>query len=198
MTSEQAGAADEVARRLNEAFFSVSPGDHFRARAAMLLELGDRAAGAGTPTEPGPFTHDVRSRLPGWSSEPHTDRVREQTALTVEAFMLAHHAGESLLRQFLAQISAGPKAPPWLVMSARSEKFRQRLLVLRDMPSEDLARLAAWAFLGDREQLEALAGKDAVDAHVAHAAGWLVHCASWHVETSNGYNAAKHGTIVAA
>ncbi len=114
MTSSDADRVLVVARRLNEAFFETSPADHFRARASMLADLGDKLAAAQKTAGSGAFTADLLARLPGWRTGAQAglgDRDQEKAALTVEAFMLAHHAGESLLRHFLAQVEATRLTP---------------------------------------------------------------------------------------
>ncbi len=162
----------------------------------MLADLGDKLAAAQETAGSGAFTADLLARLPGWRTGAQAglgDRDQEKAALTVEAFMLAHHAGESLLRHFLAQVDSDTTHPPWLLMSARTRDFRQRVLRLVDLPQDKIEPIVAWAFGGSREQLEERVGADAVDAYLSHAAHWLRHCARWHLENSNGYNAAKHG-----
>lgn len=197
MSSPDDDRVSTVARQLNEAFFEASPAEHFRARAGMLADLGDQLAlEQQEATGSGAFTADLLARLPGYQAGAQAGlggRDEEKAALTVEAFMLAHHAGESLLRHFLAQYDSDTTRPPWLLMSARNRDFRARVSRLSDLPPEKLEPVVAWAFGGDRQQLEQGAGKAAVDAYLSHAASWLRHCASWHVQTSNGYNAAKHG-----
>ena len=78
----------------------------------MLAGPDDQLAAEQETTEVGPFTIDVLARLPEWGTDDPAElggREEETAALTVEAFMLAHHAGESLLRHFFAQ------SPGWSV-----------------------------------------------------------------------------------
>lgn len=188
--------AERVVRRLNEAFLATSPGDYFRARAQAVVQLGDAFESASQPAGCGSFTAEVLARLPGWSVAPvddPADEERRRAVLTVESFMLAHHAGESLLRHFFAQLSAGPLRPPWLVLSAQRADFRDRVREMLDRADDELLREVTHVFVGDRAAAVAAVGDNAVAAHLGHATAWLRHCARWHLDNSNGYNAAKHG-----
>ncbi len=186
----------QLAQRLDREYYERSPAAHFRARATMISAFADGVAAASAP---GTFTQDVLARLPEWSSDETSDDSGDaveaaQLAVTVEAFMLAHHAAESLLQQLFAHLDARPQAPIWFVLSVWDAKFKDRVARLRDDVSDDALRnIVDWAFLGDGEQLSATAGRAAVEARTAHAISWVRQAADFHLNTGGGYNAAKHG-----
>jgi hypothetical protein len=107
----------EVLRQLGDAFYEADPGSHFRARALWLAEQADASALVHRPeTPPNRLTADLWARLPGWqSSTPPVDPNDHSGVLTVEAFSLSHHAGESLLRHVFAHWDVGQVAdsPGW-------------------------------------------------------------------------------------
>ena len=181
-----------LAERLNREFYERSPAEHFRARADMITAFAD---GTSTAAPPGTFTEAVLGRLPNWSVADDESNVEQaQLAVTVEAFMLAHHAAESLLQQLFAHLDARPQSPTWLVLSLWDSKFKARVTRLRDdIDDNQMLRLAGWAFLGDVEQLSAQAEKEDIEARLRHVTRWLKEAADFHLHTGGGYNAAKHG-----
>jgi hypothetical protein len=182
-----------LAERLNRDVYERSPAEHFRARADMVTAFADGTAAA---AQPGTFTQAVISRLPDWSAAADDGSGIEaaQLAVTVEAFMLAHHAAESLLQQLFAHLDARPQSPTWLVLSLWDSKFKGRVANLRDkVDDEELRRIAGWALLGDAEQLSAQAAAADIEARLSHVARWLREAAEFHLHTGGGYNAAKHG-----
>jgi hypothetical protein len=181
-----------LAERLNRDFYERSPAEHFRARADMVTAFADGTAAAAPP---GTFTQAVISRLPDWSAaaEDGSGIEAAQLAVTVEAFMLAHHAAESLLQQLFAHLDAR-QSPTWLVLSLWDSKFKGRVANLRDkVDDEELRRIAGWAFLGDAEQVSAHAAVADIEARLSHVTRWLREAADFHLHTGGGYNAAKHG-----
>ncbi len=198
VVQESVDHRQKVAERLNKAFFAASPAGHFRARARLAMQLGDELSASAPPPAGREFTAEVLARLPGWVEETDqpVDGAETEAALTVESFMLAHHAGESLLRHLLAQVDSRGGVPPWRAMAAQQDRsfgFRKRVEQLRDMPEDDLRRLVAWVFLGEREPAVAQSGEDAVAAAESCIGAWVRHFARFHLDTSNGYNASKHG-----
>jgi hypothetical protein len=186
---------DRVIRRLNQEFYSASPADHFRLRAAVLMQFGDGSVPSGTET--GNFTSDVLQRLPGWSllREP-ADPTQQMAALTLESFMLAHHAGESLLRHYLALLDARNGGSPWLALSQLQggSEFKTRLQAITQTPGQDHLRDGVgFCFLGDRSMIASQLGEDAVSTTESWIAAWLRHFADFYLDTYNGYNSAKHG-----
>lgn len=181
-----------LAERLNREFYERSPAEHFRARADMITAFAD---GTSTAAPPGTFTEAVLGRLPNWSVADDESNVEQaQLAVTVEAFMLAHHAAESLLQQLFAHLDARPQSPTWLVLSLWDSKFKARVTRLRDdVDDNQMLRLAGWAFLGEVEQLSPQAEKEDIEARLSHVTRWLREAADFHLHTGGGYNAAKHG-----
>lgn len=193
MSDGQVSPLQQLSERLDQEYYERSPAEHFRTRAEMISAFADGVT-AGAPA--GDFTRDVLSRLPEWHAEEHEPGESEaaRLAVTVEAFMLAHHAAESLLRQFLAHLDARPAAPVWFLMSVRDRTFRKRVTHLRDSATdEDLRSAVTRGLLGDRATADVEAGAEAVTARIEHAVNWLRQAANLHLEAGTGYNAAKHG-----
>jgi hypothetical protein len=193
------GHAIEVAQRLNDAYYGASPAVHFRTRAELLMRMGDGLGEGAELERQGPMSSEVLQRLPGVirTYAPANELGagdRRQGVLAVESFMLAHHAGEALLRNFLAHVDGRPSIPPWLALVAsQGSSFRKRVCGLTQVSDDTLHSLVGWAFLGDREFLVATTGEEVVTAAEAHCARWLRHFSKFHLDTAPGYNAAKHG-----
>jgi hypothetical protein len=178
---------------LNDAFYTADIGRYFRARIdAVLAEAGTTASWDSA------LAAEVTARLPGWEVEQNEDTVADrQAALTVDAFVLAHHAGEVLLRHVMAQIdSPPPNGCAWLAMTIlqRGRDFKARLQEqILDASADQLVAVVRHVFLPNRDALVGVAGKDEVDVAERFAAEWLRHFADYYLKTSNGYNATKHG-----
>lgn len=184
-----------VTQRLNEEFFAASPADHFRLRASVLMQFGDGEFLSGSGD--GDFTRDVLNRLPGSSlgREP-VDPARQKAALTVETFMLAHHAGESLLRNYLALLDTRESGSPWLALSQLQSgpRFKTCLQgIIEPSGLDDLHAGVSFCFLGDRASVVHQVGEEETSRTVSWVASWLKHFARFYLDTSNGYNSAKHG-----
>jgi hypothetical protein len=184
-----------VQQRLNETFFGSSPAKHFRSRVDTLSQLGD-AIESGSSAPPAGFTADILSRLPNHSVVPD-DEARDaehmKAALTIESFMLAHHAVETFLRMLFAVEDAGPGRPHWLAISSRDRRFRERAETLRKSDDDKLQPFVEWAFIGDVDHMTAAAGAERVAGRTAHVSRWLRQSADFHLQSSSAYNAAKHG-----
>ena len=104
-----------VLASLNEAFYSMDPGSALRGRLwAILAPVSDDGA---SPSE---LCEQVLERLPGWGLEDAVDPEEQRSAQILEAFALAHQAGEVLLRHLLAQYDAS------VVVGETSVRTRQR------------------------------------------------------------------------
>jgi len=106
----------EAARLVSEAFLGAHPGRYFRTRAIRWAQTADQPTDPDEPTWPATEAGDqVKDRL-GEHDYVEGRQADVQAASTLDAFMLAHHAGESLMRHFLALLSAttNPIPVPWL------------------------------------------------------------------------------------
>lgn len=223
----QPGPHDQVAqaaRRISEAFLGAHPGRYFRTRAIRWAQTADQPADSDAPTWPATTAGgQVRERL-GGHDYVEDRRADVQATTTLEAFMLAHHAGESLMRHFLALLSAttNPVPVPWLEMVTLQEgrEFRRRLKALLDasdtpldeaiealfVPPELAAIIRQETDRSSRQAPDASAdapdiaedGDEAVAATIRFCRVWLRHFARRFLEAGNGYNAAKHGLSTVA
>jgi hypothetical protein len=190
----------EVVRRLNKAFYETDPAEYFHSQAIQLTRLGDELAQPTSDTPPGEFAAEVLARMPGWKSgleergEAFSNRRRNM--LTIEAFMLAHHVGEALLRSYFAHLDAGEADSPWFSMSELqgSKKFNVRVSELVKPKDRGQLRIdVAWAFLLTREQNTPRIPAELVEARLDFIVAWVRRFAEYHLESVTGYNAAKHG-----
>lgn len=218
----QLGPHDQVAqaaRRVSETFLGANPGRYFRTRAIRWAQTADQPADPDAPTWPTTAAGDqVRERL-GGHDYVGDRRADVQAATTLDAFMLSHHAGESLMRHFLALLSAttNPVPVPWLEMVSLQEgrEFRRRLRALLDASDTSLDEAIETLFVPPelaaviRQEADPsssqthAAGGDATDitedggeavaATIRFCRVWLRHFARKFLEAGNGYNAAKHG-----
>jgi len=136
------------------------------------------------------------ARLPGWEIDERTDPAEEARSLVVEAFGLAHHAGEVLLRHVLAQFDAGTQhTSPWLELAKLQQprEFRRRCKALINGSDEDLDNILDFVFFPHHEQATEQAGEDKVAAARKFLAAWVRHFARYFIDTANGYNGMKHG-----
>lgn len=182
---------------LNHAFFETSPAEYFYARAAVLMRLGDEMNADQAPAS-GEFSSQVRERLSRRDRDEHSDLGREDRfhLLTTESFMLAHHAGECLLRRYLAHLEASrTENPPWVTLTGQraSKAFLGALESLRDSTDDDLRAGIDTCFIGDRAPVVDQVGEEVVSEVEACLALWLRHFARVYLTSAPGYNAAKHG-----
>jgi hypothetical protein len=157
MDEEQAQRLREAVQRLDLAYYTSDPGRYFATRAAMLMRMGDKRV-VPVVAELGEFGQAVLARLPGWDVRPELGeetRVRALSdALTVEAFALAHHAGEVLLRTVFAMDDGHEFNPIWLAMAEirTGEPFIKRV---RELTDGDMRRAIERAFLPNLSRAEA-------------------------------------------
>ncbi|NYD25009.1 hypothetical protein [Kineococcus aurantiacus] len=114
----------------------------------------------------------------------------------MESFMLAHHAGESLLRHYLALLDTRQGGSPWLALSQLQSgpRFKTCLQgIIEPSGVDDLHEGIGFCFLGDRAAITQQLGVEQVSRTVTWVASWLRHFAHFYLDTSNGYNSAKHG-----
>lgn len=201
MTQPQEAKDDDyrALQGLNARFFSRSPAEHFRTRALSLIYLEDTRRNTAQIVEKDSLRQRVEARLPGMKIDLNAQETGFESSfdefLTVECFMLKHHFGESLLRNFFALLDAHESFPPWLAMAHAQEPggFRRRLNAFLGLSGEALNPILEWAFIGSRSALEESVGIGGVEKHEENVRQWLRHFARFHLETAFGYNAAKHG-----
>ena len=217
----------EAARLVSEAFLGAHPGRYFRTRAILWAQTADQPTDPDEPTWPATEAGDqVKDRL-GEHDYVEGRQADVQAASTLDAFMLAHHAGESLMRHFLALLSAttNPIPVPWLEMVTLQEgrEFRRRLKIIVDASKEILDEAIGALFVPPelaaiiREEASRANGQDSGKTNDATAdsdntdAGedvladtyrfcrtWLRHFARKFLDEGNGFNAAKHGLSTVA
>ena len=182
---------ESVRHRLNEALLEADNGEYFRSRVHGLLAYRADAAVE--------LPEGVASRLS--SSFSFERPAGAADVSTLDAFVLAYHAAESLCRQVLALIEgSGPLGSPLVTLTKlkAGRAFNNQLSRLVDLPDEELSRLLDYLFLpvevkqdwGD-ETLTIASVQDFVRLWVR----WLAHFVD---EWRNPYNAAKHGLAVVA
>ncbi len=179
-----------VLASLNEAFYSMDPGSALRGRLwAILAPVSDDGA---SPSE---LCEQVLERLPGWGLEDAVDPEEQRSAQILEAFALAHQAGEVLLRHLLAQYDASQQATSaWLALTAQDHReFRRRCKGILSMSDDDLAVILAWIFLPLTDEQRAGLEEADVSAASTFVCSWIRHFAAYYLRTSNAYNAIKHG-----
>jgi hypothetical protein len=187
--------SDQVLRSLNEAFYAAEPAAYMRTRLTSCMRAKGTEDGPGQQ-DPSSLRNKMLSRLPGWEIDERTDPAEEARSLVVEAFGLAHHAGEVLLRHVLAQLDAGTQhTSPWLALAKLQQprEFRRRCKALINASDEELDNVLDFVFLPHREQATEQAGEEKVAAARKFLAAWVRHFARYFIDTANGYNGMKHG-----
>lgn len=183
-----------VLASLNEAFYAIDPGSPLRARLAGLLPPtpGDAA--------PSVLQQQVSERLPGWVLDDDHEIEEHGSAEIIEAFSLAHQAGEVLLRHLLAQYDASQQSTSaWLALAAQNHReFRRRCKGLLIMSDEDLATVLEWVFIPLTDDQRAAVTEATLIATSRFVCAWIRHFAAYNLRTSNAYNAVKHGMCIRA
>lgn len=137
-----------LSRSLNEAFYSSEPAAYLRTRLTSALQMPPDLRQA--HDDPESLRNQVLRRLPGWGVEDWTDLDEQAASQVVEAFALAHHAGEVLLRHVLAQLQyILQRSSPWLALAAlqNPKMFRDRCRRLADASEEELQAIFTHVFL---------------------------------------------------
>lgn len=199
--------APDAMHRLNERFLQASPGAYLRARAyALMSEHPAAPASAGGAAPLYKATRDrVEARLGaatdsiGHLADTALPADRGDTTHALDAFILAYHAYESLLRNLFAFCDSSADSSPWLHLSSRSShrsapQFPERL---RDLLDLDVAafdlRVKKFIFGGPGVlSWAAEAGYDST-ARINYVGSWVRHAAHSVLDNANAYNAAKHG-----
>lgn len=183
---------EALRRRLNEALLEVENGEYFRSRIHGWLAYRDDA------DVQMPETLASRLTVP-------FDFTRPENAAdvsTLDAFVLAYHAAESLCRQMLALIDgSGPDGLPLIELSLlkAGQAFNDRLSMLRELPDAELTKALDYLFLPTELQEQ---WRDEPEGRIARIQQylrlWFRALARYASEWRNPYNSAKHGLAVGA
>ncbi|AXG14815.1 hypothetical protein [Intrasporangium calvum] len=126
--------ADALRTRLNDALLEVENGEYFRSRVHGWIAYRDDADVQ--------LPESVSSRLTSPFNFARPENAADVS--TLDAFVLAYHAAESLCRQILALIDgSGPTGLPLIALSElkAGPAFNDRLSRLADLPDADLSQL---------------------------------------------------------
>jgi hypothetical protein len=181
--------------QLNERFYAAEPADYLRIRLVSLLALAGRPDEVLELLRAGVNHGGVTARI---SDDSEIDQESLSRYVSIESQVLLHHAGETLVRLYLAHRDHPPC--PWLELSREKHfgPFKKRVEeeIGRRRPAL-LADEVAWIFLGCREaeRSEAERGEDS-EAWSAAASNLVLFLRTfvdrWLAESAT-YNALKHG-----
>jgi hypothetical protein len=196
------GLSDENYRPLNEEFYAGDPADYFLRRLqGLLITKGKpdalRALMLDGIDAGGVHTQLARGKGPGAESEKDDAEGRDRF-ITADAWLLLHHASETLLRLYLAHAQV-PPSPPLEVARERQagafkRKVRARFISSQRSP-ENYAENGE-VFYGSLTA-DHLAGVDAENrqARLANIEGLLRLFASGFLD-AEAYNAIKHSMAI--
>ena len=197
---------------MNRTFYAAKPADYFGRRLSNLILTAGRHADLDKLTDEGVTYRGLKVSDTGVSSDPQEDEPtpedRAKAAehyVIAEAEVLAQHAGETLLRLYLAHEFAPGKAPPspWLEISrerspqAFKDKVRARFGPEVEPSDPDRLKAIARVFhlvddpttlKGDRR-----VPQDPWDRSLTNIEGYLRGYAEQFLKRAPLYNAAKHG-----
>ena len=193
---------------LNETFYAAEPADYFSQRLHNLILVAGNSAGLDRLLEEGVTFRGmtVGGGTPQMADPADQANERAKAAKSAEHFViaeaevLAQHAGETLLRLYLAH-EARPLCP-WLDVSRLHSPAAFKELVRRRFGDEsdpsDPAHHAAVArvfhLTDDRASLSPVPPPQVEwDRSVANIEGYLRHFAQQFLNRAALYNAAKHG-----
>lgn len=200
-------AEPDAIQRLNQTFFQTSPGAYLRERAyALMTERRDPPTLSEEAAPASRATHQrVAARLGAVAedidhlADTAMPAERGDTTHALAAFILAHHANESLVRNVLAFSDSSAGDSPWLHLSGRSSsrkalQFLPRVRELLSLSREEFdTRIKKFAFGAPEILQAAIASGGDTEARLDHVKRWVRHCARAVLLNANAYNAAKHG-----
>jgi hypothetical protein len=172
--------------RLNKALLEVEHGEYFRARVFGWIAYHADAAID--------LPEGVASRLVGGFSFDRPDSAADVS--TLDAFMLAYHAAESLCRRVLALLDGdGPEGVPLIELAElkAGRAFNERLAQLAGMGDPDLQGVLDDLFLPREVQLKWSEGPPSIASVQHYLLTWFRALARFVAEWRNPYNSAKHG-----
>jgi hypothetical protein len=214
-----AGADDDLAPenygRLNRAFYAAKPADYLGRRLSNLILTAGRSSDLDALTDEGVTYGSLKVGKHANPNETALDdapsaeerRIAAEHYVAAEAEVLSHHAGETLLRLYLAHEFGPGGAPPcpWLALSRERTPARFKAMVERrfgldsDPADPDQLRALAQVFhLTDQPQTltGAAVPIDLWDQSLANIEGYLRGFARQFLTGAPLYNAAKHGLAV--
>jgi hypothetical protein len=205
MSSASSSASSNLSRdviaRLNEQFYRHSPHHYFERRLAAALAVPGPEERE-HPLPQGFHAAAVEAALGGEADfDPASfEADTRELYLAAEATVLLHHAGEALLRLYLAH--QGDPPCPWIELAGMKDFRRFKQLVrerLLDVPADRLRSEVETLFLGGpRPEDDADRGR--CDEMVKNCAEFLRVFAHQFLDEGDAaiYNAAKHGLAINA
>lgn len=183
--------AEALRNPLNDALLEVENGEYFRSRVHGWVAYRDDADVQ--------LPESVASRLTTPFSFARPENAADVS--TLDAFVLAYHAAESLCRQILALLEGG--GPTGLPLIALSElkagpAFNDRLARLAGLRDADLSELLDYLFLPTEIQETWPDDLPTIASVQEYLRLWVRALARYIAEWRNPYNAAKHGLAVGA
>jgi hypothetical protein len=186
---------EEDAASLNRAFYAADPADYFARRLRYLLGL---AAHSDEEIRAEAAVHrfgKLEMIVPSTEVDA-ADNVAHKRFVLLEAEMLVHHVGETLMRMFLAH--SGAPQVPWIevaTLRGPGDFARQLKQLVKRGQSEGLLDEVGHVFLGCRTypidcDEEARSAQDAARRRIAD---YLLYFAGLLLNRAQTYNAVKHG-----
>ncbi len=180
---------------LNRAYYAMDPAEYFRVRLQALALIVSPDVDHTEAFASG-LTIGAFEISGSWSH----DETAARRYLALESTILLHHAGEALLRQYLAHAFSEPC--PWLKLSSITSprEFKKAVAGLCDeLDSQERQRDIQAVFLGasDHEKFKDLS-LDLFERETRSRVELLRFVAEEFLENANAYNAAKHGMAMDA
>ena len=204
-TPSDGSVRPETIPGLNAAFYRARPADYFGKRLQDLMLVAGNLEGLDELFSRGVKFRQLTATGPDPASLAQSEEAKAERELQRQQFVIAesevlcHHAGETLLRLYLAHESR--PASPWLELtrtrspSAFKEKVRRRFG--SDSKQGDPIRLAEIARLlylsDDREAVDPSLTEEDWTANLVNIEGYLRYFAWQFLDKAALYNAAKHG-----
>lgn len=185
--------AEEAYPELNATLYLSNPAEYFQTRLATLFEYLSRAGDSDSM----PVQYSLGAMRAEWQeSNPNTETKLRYAAM--EASILLHHAGETLLRLYLAHAET-PKCPWLSVVKLRNfAEFKNTIGSIFKAPvASAVKERVALVFLGGRSpsesgvEVQTEAWDEAVLAYIE----LLSVVTDKLLGEANLYNAAKHGLV---
>ena len=188
---------------LNAMFYEARPHDYFGQRLSNLILVAGKRSGLEALMAEGVTFGDLSAPAgqPSCGSAEERDKAAE-LFVTAETEVLCHHAGETLLRLYLAHEGLPPC--PWLEVSRVRYPRDFKVLVKRrfgpEIDGADPKRREALAKIfystDSRERLEPMPSEESWNESLRVIEMYLRHFARQFIDKAALYNATKHGLAV--
>jgi hypothetical protein len=183
---------------LNREFYAANPGDYFRCRLrSLVLAIAD------SPALDEVLEHGVTYGKIGLQLKPggESSRTTVESYGSMESVNLLHHAGECMLRLYLAHTEKLPC--PWLELSRlrTPREFKERVEELRrNLGEQDTIDALATTFFGSPrpEPLDAPFTAEEWQRKIDGLLVLVAHVSATLLTDAAMYNATKHGLGVVA